>query len=73
MKEKIQEILLELIRDYKSRKWLTILFFCAIIILNKQQNWGMTQFDIYLISFAISIYVIIEGLADLIERYKSEK
>lgn len=70
MKEQAGELLTELIRDYKSRKWITVLGYCAVIILNKQQGWGLTTADLQLLTGAVGAYVILEGGADLIDRVK---
>lgn len=68
MKDKIQELVVELVRDYKSRKWLTILAYVALVVLNKQQGWGLEDLDLYLITGAVAIYVTYEGIADFKSR-----
>jgi len=59
---------MQLIKDYKSRKFLLVVAGIIIIVLNRQQAWGLVEDDINLIFIGIGAYMVMEGIADIIER-----
>ena len=73
MKEQLGEIVIELLRNYKSRKFLLIVAYVAVLVLNRQQGWNMNELDLYLAGGAVGGFLLFEGIADIIDRNGDSK
>lgn len=68
---KVITILLELVRDVKSRKFLVAVGAVAIIVVNAIQKLGLSIQEQLMIVGLAGGYMLVEGIADWIERYKT--
>jgi len=69
-KTKLIDVGIELVRDIKSRKFLLVVGGIASVIGNATYDWGLTETDFKCILGLISGYVLVEGIADIIERLR---
>lgn len=64
MKEELGKVIIELLRDAKSRKFISTLGFGGFVAANYHYGWGIPN-EVMLMCFGVvAIYILIEGLAD---------
>lgn len=63
-----KESIIQIVQDYKSRKFVIAVGIIAIIVLSIKENWGLSDYHLQLIVIVGGAYVIIEGLADIVSR-----
>lgn len=69
----LKDILLELLRDAKSRKFLLVVGYGALIVLNEVEGWNMKPVYFLYTLIAVGLFVTVEGIADIITRYLEKK
>ena len=71
--DRFKEALIELIRDYKSRKFVVTILVIGIIVANKAYTIGLSEKELMFVMIVAGAYVLIEGIADIIDRYISPR
>lgn len=66
--ESLKVTILQMVQDYKSRKFLMALGVMAIIVYNRVEGTGLTQEELNLIVYVAGAYILIEGIADIVSR-----
>lgn len=64
----LKEIVLELVRDVKSRKFLLTVAFGFLVVYNELQGLGIDPFVLVLVALVVMTFIIQEGAADIEER-----
>ena len=64
----IKTILLELLRDYKSRKFVLVLGFGVFVYVTCKDEILVSPIALYLIAGMVALYVLVEGIADIRDR-----
>ena len=64
----LKDTILQMLRDYKSRKFLLAIGVIAIIVYNRIENIGITSDELKLIALVAGVYILIEGVADIVGR-----
>jgi len=67
----IKTIILELVRDIKSRKFLLALAGILLVVANKYFELGLTLWELVIAIAPAALFVIVEGIADILERDNS--
>ena len=63
-----KEILFELIRDVKSRKFLLSVAGLVLVVSNSYFDLGLSVWDLVIAVAPAVIFIIVEGIADIVER-----
>lgn len=71
--EDFKSIVIELIRDVKSRKFLLVVGFGALVIYNHINAIGISVSELLMILGAVGGYLLVEGLADMMSRPEQVK
>lgn len=65
------DILKQLLMNAKSRKFLLPIGYAAFIYLNHTQDWGVPSQQVMYLGLAAGLFIIVEGIADVIDRFKN--
>lgn len=68
----VKDIVLQFLRDAKSRKFLLVVGFGALLAAAKHYGWEFTSNHLYVLAGLVGLYILIEGIADIIDRFKSK-
>ena len=63
-----KEILFELIRDVKSRKFLLALAGIVLVVSNNYFDLGLSIGELIVSVAPAGLFILVEGIADIIER-----
>lgn len=69
--DKLYTLLFELLRDYKSRKWVTTLGFAGLVVCNKVYGLGLGEKELYMILSLAVAYVVFEAIFDILKSLKN--
>lgn len=61
----------QLLKDYKSRKFLLVCGFGVFIILDTLEKWYLNPMYITYLAGLIAFFILAEGIADIISRLNS--
>lgn len=68
MKEDLLKMLLELIRDVKSRKFVISVGFTALVVCNSVYALELSIWELVVSVVPASLFIIVEGIADVRNR-----
>ena len=66
--EELRKIVIELLRDAKSRKFLLAILGVAIVVGNQYYDFGLESLELVIAVAPAVVFIIVEGIADIIER-----
>jgi len=66
--ESLKNTILQMVQDYKSRKFVVAIAVIAIVIYNRIENTGLTAYELKLIAIVAGAYILVEGIADIASR-----
>ena len=70
MKDKIIEAVLNLLDDYRSRKFIIAISYGAVVIANRVYGWNIEFKELILIGCGALAFIIPEAIADVVERIR---
>lgn len=65
MKDKAIQIVLELLRDAKSRKFILSIGYGALVVYNTVYALKLTIWELLVILVPVCLFIVLEGIADL--------
>ncbi len=62
----------QMILDYKSRKFLLVVGFGALLVAGGYYEWAVAKEALYVLAGLVALYLIVEGVADIVSRRSSK-